>query len=688
MLQSTKVILSATILTIAVSVLFGATSDAVSGASWRPGYIIDNSLMYTPSDMTVGSISSFLSSKVPVCDTDGTQPYAGTTRAAYGASRGYPAPYTCLKDYTENVATRGADAYCSGIGGGWKSSSSIIYEVAHACNISSKVLLVMLEKEQGLISDDWPWSIQYRGAMGYGCPDTEACDSQYYGFFNQVYNAARQFKVYAANQSSYRYKPYQTNFIQWNPNSGCGGSNVYIENLATAGLYNYTPYQPNSAALNNLYGSGDSCSAYGNRNFWRLYNDWFGTTEGIAYSWEWAGQQAYTNSSMTVTRDLGAMRLGEQAYLSVRAKNTGTATWTNSGPNPVRIGTTSPTGRNSVFSPFSGWLSPARPAQLQEASVAPGDIGTFNFWITANATGLYNERFNLLAENLAWFNDIGLSYGIGVVPDIYSWSWNSQYAYTDATKTIPRALSNLKQGEKVYVGFTARNTGNVTWTNSGPNPVRVGTASPNERSSSFSYASGWLGNQRPAVMRESSVTPGNVGTFEFWITANELGTYNERFNLLAEGKTWFNDLGLSYGISVRPDNYSWSWNSQYAFTDATKTIPKNLQTLQLGEKAFVGLTAKNTGNTTWTNSGLNPVRMGTAAPNERLSSFSHTSGWLSDRRTTVLKENSVPPGSIGTFEFWITGNQAGTYNERFNLLSEGRTWFNDLGLSYGIKVNP
>lgn len=57
-----------------------------------------------------------------------------------------------------------------------------------------------------------------------------------------------------------------------------GGTNVSIENLATAGLYNYTPYQPNQSALNNLYGSGDSCGAYGNRNFWRLFNDWFGPT--------------------------------------------------------------------------------------------------------------------------------------------------------------------------------------------------------------------------------------------------------------------------------------------------------------------------------------------------------------------------------------------------------------------------
>jgi hypothetical protein len=30
--------------------------------------------------------------------------------------------------------------------------------------------------------------------------------------------------------------------------------------------------------LANLYGTGDSCSAYGNRNFWRIFRDWFGST--------------------------------------------------------------------------------------------------------------------------------------------------------------------------------------------------------------------------------------------------------------------------------------------------------------------------------------------------------------------------------------------------------------------------
>jgi LysM repeat protein len=48
-----------------------------------------------------------------------------------------------------------------------------------------------------------------------------------------------------------------------------------MKNQATAGLYYYTPYTPNSPAMVNITSTGDACSAYGNRNFWRIYNYWF-----------------------------------------------------------------------------------------------------------------------------------------------------------------------------------------------------------------------------------------------------------------------------------------------------------------------------------------------------------------------------------------------------------------------------
>lgn len=264
MLRSSRVVITLSVVVIAGLFLFSSTASAFSGSDWRAGNIIDDGVFYNNQSMSALDIQGFLSGQMPNCDTWGSKPseYGGGTRAQYATSKGYAPPYTCLRDYNENG----------------KSSAQIIKLAADTYNISPRTLLVTLQKEQRLVSDDWPWSIQYRSAMGYGCPDTAACDTQYYGLTNQVMNAARQFRLYANSPNSYRYKPFQNNTVYFNPNLSCGSTNLYIENFATAGLYNYTPYQPNQSSLNNLYGSGDGCGAYGNRNFWRYFNDWFRTT--------------------------------------------------------------------------------------------------------------------------------------------------------------------------------------------------------------------------------------------------------------------------------------------------------------------------------------------------------------------------------------------------------------------------
>lgn len=279
------------ILSMAVTFAFGNNnSSALSGSEFKAGRIIDDAYFYNGTTMSAAEIQNFLNAKVPTCDTNGSQgPYYDKygnrwdTRADYGRANGSPPPYTCLKSYMQDTGYKaGQSGLCSAIEAkSGRTAAQIIDDVARACHISQKAILVMLQKEQGLVTDDWPWPIQYRSAMGYGCPDTAACDSEYYGFFNQVYNAALQFQRYKADPNNWNHVPFMTNQVLYQANAPeCGSRSTYIENYATAGLYNYTPYTPNAAALSNLYGTGDGCSAYGNRNFWRYYNDWFGPTIG------------------------------------------------------------------------------------------------------------------------------------------------------------------------------------------------------------------------------------------------------------------------------------------------------------------------------------------------------------------------------------------------------------------------
>jgi cell wall-associated NlpC family hydrolase len=73
----------------------------------------------------------------------------------------------------------------------------------------------------------------------------------------------------------------KTSNILWNvAETGCGSAPVTVQNRATATLYTYTPYQPNAASLAAYPGEGDACSSYGNRNFFRMFTEYFGGTGG------------------------------------------------------------------------------------------------------------------------------------------------------------------------------------------------------------------------------------------------------------------------------------------------------------------------------------------------------------------------------------------------------------------------
>jgi len=244
--------------TVCVSQLSSPVQASAANADqWDPSMIISDSAFYNTSAMSQAQIAAFLATKGAGC-------VAGS------------AP--CLKDYTQTTSNVAADKYCAAYkGAANESAAQILWKVGQACGINPQVLIVTLQKETSLVTATKPSTGAYQTAMGFGCPDSAACNTAYYGFFNQLYRAARQFQVYAANPNLFSYRAGVANNIAYNPKNSCGSSSVVIQNQATASLYNYTPYQPNAAALANLYGTGDSCSAYGNRNFWTYFTDWFGS---------------------------------------------------------------------------------------------------------------------------------------------------------------------------------------------------------------------------------------------------------------------------------------------------------------------------------------------------------------------------------------------------------------------------
>ena len=239
-----------------------APAAAADLSGFRPGNIISDELFFNGYWMSEARIQTFLEEQGASCavGSDGTP---------------------CLKNYRMATTTQAPDDRCPGgyAGAPNELASTIIAKVAESCGINPQVILVTLQKEQSLVTTSGAAATasRYRIAMGYGCPDSAACDSKYYGFFNQVYRAAWQFRSYALSPTRFSYRAGITATIKYNPSSSCGSSQVVIENQATAGLYNYTPYQPDAAAL---AGGSDGCSSFGNLNFWRFWTDWFGPTYG------------------------------------------------------------------------------------------------------------------------------------------------------------------------------------------------------------------------------------------------------------------------------------------------------------------------------------------------------------------------------------------------------------------------
>ncbi|HSX15559.1 MAG TPA: RICIN domain-containing protein [Candidatus Saccharimonadales bacterium] len=287
---------------------------ALGSSDWQAGNVMDDSAFTNAGSMTVQQIQDFINGQLDAkggCDTWGTKPAtewgrSDLTHAQYAATRGWAAPpYVCLNQYYEVPKTQAAagtpdnsynhyDANAktlltvpSGI-----SAAQIIYNAAQQYQISPKVLLVKIQTESAgpLTQDTWPLQQQYTYALGSHCPDSgpggsAQCDTTYAGFSIQVSSAASLLRYYLDNmqQPWWTYRvPYATNSILWNVTSrGCGASDVYINTKATAALYTYTPYQPNAAALAHVSdtssgGTGDTCSAYGNRNFWWWFSHWFG----------------------------------------------------------------------------------------------------------------------------------------------------------------------------------------------------------------------------------------------------------------------------------------------------------------------------------------------------------------------------------------------------------------------------
>ncbi|MBX4191186.1 MAG: hypothetical protein KW804_00060 [Candidatus Doudnabacteria bacterium] len=179
-----------------------------------------------------------------------------------------------------------------------RTAAELIYDAAVKWGLNPQVLLVILQKEQSLITGTFSGDADLaRGldrAMGFGCPDYEGCGDIFLGFYRQIFGtfdsennrwlgaAASLMRSFRAEIDGVRVgrgpmvdsqgrvfgrpvvrtaRKGDTVIID-NTMGGYSGisqqQTVTIGNFATAALYRYTPHVFN-----------------GNYNFWKFYTAWF-----------------------------------------------------------------------------------------------------------------------------------------------------------------------------------------------------------------------------------------------------------------------------------------------------------------------------------------------------------------------------------------------------------------------------
>ena len=564
---------------------FTPHTSAASG--FNAGRIIDDSIFTNKSTMSVDTIQSFLNSKVTACDTNGNQQsemnnsgvpdYNGNgsiQRWEWGKYKYNQTTFPCLRDYKQDGV----------------SSAQLIYNAAQTYSINPQVLIVLLQKEQGLVTDTWPLNVQYRSATGYGCPDTAACDSKYYGLKNQIDWASKMFRSILDNSPNW-YTPYVlgNNYIQYSPNSSCGGSTVNIQNRSTQALYNYTPYQPNQAALDAGWGTAN-CGAYGNRNFYLYFNSWFGsTTAASTYTWSPVSQGLYTDEGRTVKLAYNvSLDPGQKVYMRIQAKNTGNQTWYRSA---MRLATTNERDRTSAFK-GSDWISSNRVANMLQNEVKPGEIATFeaNF-IAPQKQANYKEYFSLVADGIGWLNDPGLYMPISVQPA------RELLLFSNADKTVRLNNSSLSTyaATKLYARVKiTNNTGSSL-----PSTTKLATTNPNDRLSPFQDSS-WISSNRVTQLNRT-LAHGEAGYFDFTITTpQDVKSYTESFGMVIDGTggKWVETTTATFSMAVteRPKNYL-STNEQISSGSLILSTDSRYRLVSQTDGNLV--IYKNTGNAIW-----------------------------------------------------------------------------------------
>lgn len=264
-----------------------------------------------------------------------------------------------------------------------------------------------------------------------------------------------------------------------------------------------------------------------------LYQKLFGTRELLASVLSGANSTLFED---TESRDFIVLPPESEKTFTVQLKNKGTVTWTQA--SLINSNTT------SIFEDLKFITSITNPlliASLANGPIAPGQTGVFSGKIKSTiSSGLFLFEPKLSVNGANPSNPaIPLAVFVqGVSP-----------SYEIITRHDPK--NELVPGETAEGYIELKNLTNVTWKNSGQNPIKLVTANPRKRISPFT------GSTVLGTLSQPEVKPGDIGRFTFSLKAPTISkTYQEHFIPEISGIRYLEDKNLHLDFTVKSSENS------------------------------------------------------------------------------------------------------------------------------------
>lgn len=314
-------------------------------------------------------------------------------------------------------------------------------------------------------------------------------------------------------------------------------------------------------------------------------------------------------------KDPIAVEGGKTTAVTVRIKNTGAKSWSNSGEHPVALNLIEPKGRTSELRD-SSWPLAYRPTVMDTATVKPDQEGTFTFSVAVPPkAGEYIEPMQAVVDGVEFI--AGADFTVHLQADNpYQSELNERPIVMYATPAEVRT---------VMVNIT--NESEIPWKAAGKGLVALEIKNQN---SSLLHAAGWISARRP-VQVTNEIAPGQTVSLIFPIKVpDQLQDYTESYQLVSDGITPIDGSGFSLTIKVR------SAMAAKVLTNAPSV------SVAVGTTKRVEVEMQNIGAKSWHAEGSEPVTVVTADELKHTSDFK-TASWINGHTPSKLEPPLIAP---------------------------------------------